>query len=186
MVDATSWGSLGNTALTQGVSFLYGQAADLLRRWRDRKSSDDALIVTPADGVDQSVLAGRLRQCPVDPDAVARTFDDLLWLTEQLGSYANGIREIDSTDKALTSTTEAIRGLLELAYRQRITFCGEEREVTGSAVDVSITAQRVSGELTLARIGSIRGAVHIDIKGDIGSVDYGAQVVGIDADTIGG
>jgi hypothetical protein len=188
MADSVSWESFGNAAVTQGISFLYGQAADLIRRWRDRKSgkSEDTLKVTPAPGVDQTVLAGQLQYSPIDEDALAGNMDNLLWLTERLGSYVSGIREIDSTDRELAAAAEALRGLLELAYQQRISFRGEARDVTGSAVDVTITAHHVSGKLTLARIGNVTGTAHVEIRGDIDSVDREGKVVGLDTDTIGG
>jgi hypothetical protein len=189
MTDQFSWAAIGAAALTQGITFLYGQAAELLKRWRERRGAPDPgeeLRVLPADGVDQSVLAGELLPRPIDTVAVAANHDELLLLTERLGAYASGIREIDAADEELAAAVEALRGLLELAYQQKITFNGESGEPTGSGVDVDIVARRVSGSLTLARIGVIRGAGRARIKGQIDSVEAGGNVTGLQADSLGG
>lgn len=188
MADSISWQELGSAALTQGISFLYGQAADLLRRWRDRKVTDGAggaLSVAPAEGVDQSVLAGELRADPVDEIALSAHLDEFIALTERLSSYLAGIKMIDVADTELTAAVEALRSLLELAYRQRITFRGEQHDSTGSAIDVAITAQRVAGQLTIARIANARSTANLRVRGKIDDIAPGGRVVGLDAGSIG-
>jgi hypothetical protein len=190
MTDQFSWAELGTVALAQGITFLYGQAAELLKRWRDRKNASPdsgvALSAAPADGVDQSVLSGQLVPRPIDTAAVTANLDELTLLTERLGSYVSGIREIDNDDEELTAAVEALRGLLELAYQQRITFQGEQRDPTGSSVDVNVVAHRVSGSLTIARIGTVRGNANVRIQGQIDSVGKDGKVIGIDMDSLGG
>jgi hypothetical protein len=182
--------AIGAVALSQGVGFLYGQAADLLRRWRERRDAAAAdaepLLVAPAAGADPSVLAGALRQVAVDEDVLRDHQEQMIELTERLGSYANGIRQADPGDEVLVAQVEALRGLLELAYRQRITFRGERREPSGGSVDVDLTVQRVNGDLTLARIKSVRGGGHLNVTGNIDVVDKDGHVTGFQGDTLGG
>jgi hypothetical protein len=188
MEDPTSWQELGFVALNQGISFLYGQAVELLKGWRERsrsKGTEGSLTVAPAEGVDQGVLNGQLRTGPIDEIAVAEHCDELTSLTETLGAYIAGIREITPSDAELTATVEALRGLLELVYGQRIAFIGEHADLTGSPVDVNVTARRVAGELTVARIRSIRSAAQLKIRANIDDVAPGGHVVGLDTGSVG-
>jgi hypothetical protein len=189
MSDPSNWQQLEMGALNQGISFLYGQAAELLKRWRDRKEAGrpgTTLSAAPADGVDQSVLVGELQPHPIDSSAVSEHLDEMILLTEKLGSYVIGIRSIDPSDIELTSSVEALRGLLELAYRQQITFQGEQRATTGSDIDVEIVAERVAGELTLARIKTIKSAAQLHVRGEVDTIAKSGRVVGLDVDSIGG
>lgn len=45
--------AVGTVALTEGVKFLYGQAAELLKRWRERR---DAAKTTPSKTVEPAVV----------------------------------------------------------------------------------------------------------------------------------
>src|SRR5262250_2637475 len=133
---------LGAAALTQGITFLYGQATELLKRRRDRKDADTkgASAAAPLTTVDTPILAGKLRQAEVDEQIIEARSQELLELTEGLSSYVTGTRKVDTSNATLIAQVEALRGLLELAYRQRITFDGEMREPTGSAIDVKLVA----------------------------------------------
>jgi hypothetical protein len=67
-----------------------------------------------------------------------------------LRPYAIGDLEVgELLDATLITQVEALRGILELAYRQRITFDGEERKRTGTAIDAEIVAGSVDGELAV-------------------------------------
>ena len=81
---------------------------------------------------------------------------------------------------------EALRGLLELAYRQRITFDGEDREPTGSTINVKVVATRVDGELTVAEIKQITGSARVSATGDLGEVGPSAKVTGFRGDVVSG
>jgi hypothetical protein len=182
---------LGTVALTQGITFLYGQASELLKRRRERK--DAAARGTPAPppevvaaAVDDSILAGRLKPVPVDDELVEQRGEELLTLTERLGSYAHGLREVDPSNAELVAQVEALRGLLELVCRQRITFRGEEREPTGSSVDIKVLATKVDGQLTVADIRQVRDGAKVNAVGELGEVGTNATVIGYRGDVVGG
>ncbi len=40
MVDPLSITAIGAVAITEGIKFLYGQAGEILKRWRERKDAD--------------------------------------------------------------------------------------------------------------------------------------------------
>jgi hypothetical protein len=182
---------LGTAALTQGITFLYGQATELLKRRREREHAGvaDGLAVPPdvvSPTGDIPMLDGQLRPLPVDHDVIEERAEELLVLTERLGSYANGLREVQPANDELLAQVEALRGLLELAYRQRITFRGEAREPTGSAVDVKILATKVEGALVIADIKQVRDGGRVSVLGELGEVGRNAQVTGYRGDVVGG
>jgi hypothetical protein len=180
MPDPMTLAGLEATALTQGINFLYGQAAELLKRRRERK--DMAAQSSP----DSPILAGRLATSEVDEEVLKEHHEELRELAEQLRSYATGARKVDEPpDAVLIAKVEALRGLLELAYRQRITFEGEDREPTGTAIDIKLVAGRVDGDLTVADIGVLRGSSRVSATGEVGDVGPGARVTGFRGNVIG-
>lgn len=180
MAEPVTLAMLGAAVLTEGITFLYNQAGELLKRRRERK---DAELVAPA--ADDPVLAGRLAPLPVDVQVVDERREELITLRERLVSYADGNRDVDPGNGELIVQVEALRTLLELAFRQRITFRGEQREPTGAQVDVVATAKRVDGQLVAARIDTVKsGRVNVDV--DVDAVGEGGTVYGYQGKTLGG
>lgn len=171
---------LGAAALTQGINFLYGQAAELLKRRRDR------LNAAAGADVDDSALDGELA-ADVDEHVIDDRRDQLRALTEQLRPYAIGERKVgEPPDAALITKVEALRGILELAYRQRITFDGEEREPTGTVIDAEIVAGKVDGELAVVEVDRLQRGSRVKAVGDVGDVGPGGKVTGFRGHVAGG
>lgn len=189
MVDPGTLATLENTALTQGIAFLYGQATELLKRRRERSDAAMADAVAPAPQASNAhlpALAGELNPVEADEQVVESRSEDLLILTEQLSSYVNGTRAADPSDPRFIAMVEALRGLLELVYRQRITIAGETREPTGSTIDVKLVTAKVDGELTVAQVGQVRSGGKVTAAAELGDVGPGAKVTGFRADIVGG
>lgn len=180
MPEPVTLAVLGAVALTQGINFLYGQAAELLKRRRDRR--DGAL----AADTEHSVLDGEVA-ADADEHIVEEYRDQLRMLTEQLRPYATGEREVsEPPDAALIAKVEALRGILELVYRQRLTFDGEEREPTGTAIDTKIVAGRVDGELTVVDVDRLQRGSRVEAVGEVGDVGPGGKVTGFRGRVAGG
>src|SRR5436853_581049 len=120
MADPFSAAALGALAATEGIKFLYGQAAEVLKRWRDRKAGKVAAALTPIPVPDRSVLEGKLESPTVDFDAVERLHEDIETLADALGKYAGGLREPDPGDEELAAAADGLRRALEVVYRQRL------------------------------------------------------------------
>jgi len=173
MVDPLSAAALSAAVLTQGIGFVYGQVAELLRRRRERRQSPAAggPVEIPPAGEAGRALAGQLAAGPVDEPVLDRYADQLAALWGLLGPYANGLMPVDPADRQLVERVEAARRLLEQIYRQHITFAGEQRPATGSPLDVRqsgdagrYAAQVIaSGERAVAAGHDISGTV---ITGD--------------------
>jgi hypothetical protein len=172
MVDPLSLAALGAAALTQGIGFLYQQAGELLRRRRERRSQvstdpSGAPEIPPA-GEALQILDGPLATRPVNEQALDRHAEQLAALRGLLQPYVEGDRQVQPNNRQLLDQVEAARILLEQIYQQHITFSGEQRPATGTALtaqsgDVGQYATQViaSGERAVAIGGDVSGSTVI-------------------------
>jgi hypothetical protein len=169
VADPLSAAALAASVLTQGIGFVYGQVAELLRRRRDRHQSADATGPFEIPAVEEAgdVLAGQLAAGQVDEQALEEQAEQLARLWGLLAPYATGLMPVDPGNVQLVEQVEAARRLLERVYRQHITFRGERRPATGTPLDVEddgdagqYAAQVIaSGERAVAVGRDISGAV---------------------------
>lgn len=171
-MDPLSLTALGAAALTQGIGFLYGQVGELLRRRRERRSQAGGAPAGAADipppGEAGQVLDGPVATGPLNEEALDRHAEQLAALRGLLHPYVEGDRQIEPNNRQLLDQVEAARLLLEQIYQQHITFKGERRPVTGTALqartgDVGQYASQViaSGERAVAVGGDISGSTVI-------------------------
>jgi hypothetical protein len=179
MTDPLTLASLTAVSLSEAIKFLYGQAAELLRRRRERK--EESPPVVPA-----GLLDGTASFATVDERLLAAKLAAIQELYGQLTVHAQGIADVDPADAALVGKAETLRSLLELVYGERITFVGERRDASGTRVDVTAQAQRVEGYLAALRVGTVGAGADVRAATHVGDVGPGGQAVGIDADRIGG
>lgn len=140
MADPLTLSVVGGWAALEGIKFLYGQAGEVLKAWRERRR-DVPIAESPA-------LAGVPSQRPVDADVMAEEAETLVGLVGGLAPYASGMAEIDLDDAELAERAGNVRAILEAAYGQRFTFKGEDREPTGTKVTVKQALGRVAGTVT--------------------------------------
>ena len=190
MVDPLTLSAIGAVAITEGIKFLYGQASELLKRWRGRKdAAKDASTqlnnTEPVDVTLPPVFEGHLSAPHIHFDAVERVEEQLRELRKDLSEYADGIELVDVKDANLLQRVDALRQLLEAVYQQRITFKGEQRPPSGPVVEGRIDVEEVAGYAAAVRARQIvSGTVRAEAKAK--RVEPGAQFIGIDTDSIGG
>jgi hypothetical protein len=156
VVDPVSISVLGGVALSEGIKFLYGQVSELLRRRRDRlEQAASRPLTVPAE--QPAALDGPMVPGPVDLSVVDSHEDQVLALASGLSNYANGLVAVDPADPRLVEQVTALRGLLELAYGQHLTFRGEQRPATGSPLPAEAPASVASYVATVNVSGA--GAV---------------------------
>ncbi len=190
MLDPLTLSAISAVAITEGIKFLYGQAGEILKRWRERKdTAKDASIqlsnTEPIDVMLPPVFEGQLSAPHIHFDAVERVEEQLRELRKDLSDYADGIEFVDDKDANLLLRVDALRQLLEAVYQQRITFKGEQRPPSGPVVEGRIDVEEVAGYTAAVRARQIvSGSVRADAKAR--RVEPGAQFIGIDVDIIGG
>ncbi|WP_182881800.1 hypothetical protein [Microbispora sp. H10949] len=179
LTDSLSLAALGAVALSEGITFLYDEARELLKRWRERRDRD----VVEVPGSAAGVLDAPLSAAEVADSVVARNAESLTSLRRALIEYAEEGRVPDPGDRGLLDTVDALRRVLEVAYGQRITFRGERREPTGSGIDVAVEADVVEGYLAGLRArGGLHPGMEVRAEMRIGRVSAGGEAVGVDLD----
>lgn len=150
--DPLTLAVLGGVAATEGIKFLYGQASELLKAWRERgqMARDQAAAESKALDVpilESSVLDGQPVPRPADGLILERAHGALVELASGLSPYALGQLDVDLTDPQLAERAGHLRALLEAIYAQRFTFRGENREPTGSRVTVRQVLGVIQGDV---------------------------------------
>ena len=181
--------SVGKFALTEGVKFLYAQAGELLKWWRERKAGkrDDDAAKPAAEEVRveaPSVIEGGAFEARPNVEALGRLEGELRALRGDLLEYVEGVDAGDRTNPAFLGRVDALRRALEVIYRHPLTFTGEERADSGPSVDVSIDAASVAGYITGVRARELAGG-SVSSKMRFGRVESGADITGVDLDVMG-
>jgi hypothetical protein len=184
MVDPFSLGALGAVAATEGIKFLYGQATEVIKRWRDRKAGKQVEAEAPIPVAGAEVLAGELDSPKVDFDAAERLHEDIKQLASVLGNYANGLEDPDPDDRDLAAAVDGLRRALEAVYGQGITFKGEQREPSGPVVAGRVDVETVAGDVAGVRARLVRSG-RITGEARAGTVEEGGKLSGVDIDTLG-
>jgi hypothetical protein len=181
MSDPLALSALGGVAATEGIKFLYEQAAELLRSWRERRGKAAPGEALPAHLtvpiVDNHVLDATPVGDVADVAVLDRVNRSLVQLVGALAPYAAGLADIDPSDEELSQQAGAARALLEEVYGQRFTFRSEQRESTGTRVTVTQVLGDVAGAVVGAEATAGPGSV-LAIEQDVSIVRRGGSVTG--------
>jgi hypothetical protein len=183
-MEPFSLGVLGALAATEGIKFLYGQAGEVLKRWRDRKAGRTEAADAPLPAPDPDLLEGDLRSPIINYQMVDQLHDEIRGLGGVLAKYASGFDEPNPNDAELSAAFDGLRRALEVVYGQRITFKGESREASGAAVVGRVEVESAAGDIAavrarLVRSGRIEGTVRAN------KVEEGGKVTGVEIDQLG-
>jgi hypothetical protein len=186
MVEPLSLAALGALAATEGIKFLYGQAAEVLKRWRDNKSGKtaEAQAPIPVQPPAAALLQGSIQSPTINFEVLESLQGDIGKLASVLGNYAGGLEEPDPDDQELAVAADALRQALEAVYGQRITFRGENRQPSGPIVVGRVDAAKVAGAVAgvrarLVRSGRVQGTASAE------EVSESGQLSGVNIDTVG-
>jgi hypothetical protein len=177
--------TLGTVALTEGVKFLYGQAGELLKRWRERrdaaktapsKESEPAVVELPAD-----IFEGELSAPQIHYDKLTKVEPRLRELVGKIAPYQIDPESIDAKDENLLKAIDGLRRTLEVIYQQRLTFKGEAgRAPSGPLIEGEVDVEHALGDVAGVRIdklteGTARGKATV-ITADKDSIVSGTYV----------
>jgi hypothetical protein len=176
MADPLSLAVLGGAAATEGIKFLYGQAAEVIKAWRARREDREQPLEVPI--VDTSVLDAQPTGTTVNPAVLTQAHTTMLELWQQLAPYAQDLQNVEDTDGELARAAGELRALLEAAYGQRFTFRGERREPTGTRVAVEQVLGTVAG-LAVGVEGDIGSAATVVVRQDANEVTAEGTVIGV-------
>lgn len=178
---------VGAAILTEGIKFLYGQAGEVLKRWRERGDTaageTDARTTAPIAVEAPTLLEGELERVEIDFDAVGSLEQELKGLRAALLEYAEG-EPVDPGDQDVVRTADALRRILEVIYGQRITFKGEERAPSGPVAEGEIDVESVRGYAAGLRVGTMTGG-HARGNMKANTVERDAEGIGLDVKRLG-
>ena len=175
MTDPLTLSALTASALTEGIKFLYGQAAELLKRKRERSTADSGDVTRQPDA---PLLEGGLQPLHPDPGILQQLEPDLRELRRLIADYADGIEPADPNDRVLLERVDALRRILEVIYGQRISFRGENRAGSGPLVEGAIDVGTVAGYAAAVRVKAATGVATIRGKAAAEEVGAGGEIIG--------
>lgn len=183
MADPLTLAAVGAVALTEGVKFLYSQAGEALKAWREMRKSNSASVdveIDPPDAFEQAP-----RRAEIDFNAVERLERELRELRAAFAEVYAGLDEIDENDPSTLERIEGLRRAMEAVYHQPFVFRREPALAPGDPVakgevDVDEVLGYVAG-LRARKVlgGSVTGVVRA------GRVEGDGRLVGVEIDEIG-
>jgi hypothetical protein len=184
MSDPLSWATVGSVVLSKAVEFLFGQASDLIGRWRDRKTAD----VPPKDPPvgSEAILQGTLQPLAVDVEQLGKHIDLIRAQRRVLQPYLDPVDPlpISTGDDNLLASVALLRGILEQVYGQRITFQGERRDPSGPSIVSRLDVTEAAGEVTNVRVDALNeGTISAETRA--GTVPMGGSLTGTDIGMVG-
>lgn len=181
MTDPLALSTLGGQLASEGIKFLYGQAAEVLRAWRERRSRATRGEAVPPRLVvpimASEVLDGTPGEAVVDTAVLERETAALVRLAGGLAPYAQGLADLDPTDVDVAEQANQMRAVLEAVYGQRFTFRGEQRDPTGTQVTVTQVLGQVGGAVLGAQ-GDVAPGAGVDVRQQATTVEPGGSVTG--------
>ncbi|GAA3431792.1 hypothetical protein [Kutzneria kofuensis] len=177
MSDPLTLAALGGVVAAEGIKFLYGQVAEVVKAWRTRRDERRKALEVPI--VPTAALDAAPARTEVDAAVVDQHHAAMVELWARLAPYANGLQEVDVTDDELARTAGELRALLEAAYGQRFTFRGEHREPTGTLVTVTQAVGPVSGRVVGVR-GDVGSGAAVEVRQEATEVTADGTVIGVD------
>jgi hypothetical protein len=185
MPEPLTLAAVAVSIVTEGIKFLYGQAADAIKRWRDEKgrpTKSDTVVVQTSP---PAIFDGALGPLLIHGNQVETLEDHLIKLRRALADYADGLEPVDMGNAALLETVDTLRQAMEAVYQQRLTFRGEQRSASGPVVEGAIDAKSIAGiaagvEARWIANGKVIGTIKTE------KVEPGGSAYGVKVDRIGG
>ncbi len=166
MQDPFSWGALGAAAVTQGITFLFAQAGELLKWRRERAAAEP--VERPVTLELPAALGGGTAQAVADLAQVDKHLEALQGLRASLLEYAEG-KQVEPGDDETRANVDALRAVLEEALGTHLTFVGEDRPasgaplVTGRVTARTVRQAKATGvDADEATEGTVRGEVSVE------------------------
>lgn len=180
MPDPVTWDVVGGWSALEGIKFLYGQAAEILKAWRERRRQNYGADTQSADFqvpiLDNEVLDGTPTPT-VDATIIEKESASLVRLLAAVAPYAEGLAVPDLGDSELADQIGHLRAILEAAYGQRFTLLGEQREPTGTRVTVVQVLGEVAGVASGVEAQLTPGS-EVYVRQETAEIKPGGSIIG--------
>ncbi|MEY9932552.1 hypothetical protein ABH926_007203 [Catenulispora sp. GP43] len=164
---------LAGAALAQGITFLYGQAAEVLRIKREGKAAPQTTLTVPGAFEPKNIAL------QPNPAALAARARDLVMLLQIAKPFATcPPADLDGTDETLRTCFGHLREVLEDIYDVQFTFVGEQR----STQRVRQAVDDVRGRTTGMKLRGTNVKAAGDVVQRVKTVHESGELTGIDID----
>ena len=144
--------ALGSAALSEGIKFLYSQAAEALKRWRDRQ--DRNATREPSPRPTPPVFTDNAGSLAFHLDKVEALEEPLGKLMHSLADYGAGNKPVNPGNSDLVAAIDALRLAMEQVHQHAFTFKGEQR--SGSAPGLTASIGSLIGAAIAPEAGQAR------------------------------
>ncbi|WP_433303598.1 hypothetical protein ACQP2F_12450 [Actinoplanes sp. CA-030573] len=179
MADPLTLAAVGALALTEGVKFLYSQAGEALKAWRESRRSGRTSTEVEIKAPD--VFAQAPSRAEIDFEAVERLERELREFRAAFADVHDDIDEIDEKDAATLERVEGLRRAMEAIYHQPLVF---KREPGSAAARGEVDVDEVLGYAAGLRARKVLGGTVTGIV-RAGRVEREGRVVGVEIDEVG-
>ena len=164
-MDPLSLSMIGGQTLTLGIQFLYAQAGEVLKRWRERRDGDEPEAAVATAEVGTAGLQQKPEDLTVDFAALEHLGPEILKAQAALAEYAEGISAVGTDNANLVRVTDALRSALEKVLGQDLTLEGEKRPEGGADIGVKLSVDDVVGYVAgVLADGTVDGRIRVDIN----------------------
>lgn len=178
-MDPLSLSAIGAQALGLGIQFLYSQAGEVLKRWREHRDGGQPEPVLAPSPAGTEAIATAPQAASIDFAALDRLEGEIRGLRSALGEYAEGIEPTDPTNVDLLEVTDALRCSLERVLGEDLTFKGEERQVATLDVTASMDLDAVAGyAVNVLADATTQGRIRSRVRAK--TVLPGGEILGVD------
>lgn len=182
-MEPVTLAAIGAVALSEGVKFLYDQAGEAIRWWRERRADPDrAAHPLPVVGD----APADLQPATVDIPAMERLEPEIRALRSALGPYVDDVapEPVDAADANLIAVVDALRRAMEAVLGQRIRFRGEPDRPSGPEISGEVDVEQVAGYAAAVRVRNLANG-RIVGTARARTVESGGELIGVDADDVG-
>jgi len=175
--------AIGAAALTEGIKFLYKQAGELLKRWREKRDAANKIKAEDISIMVPEVFGGGETTACIQFEDVAKAEESLRALRKELAEYAEGTLALDPTNPSTSEQINALRALVEAILHRPLIFEGEVRDPSQPTAFGKATVDEILGYVAGLRIGTMKvGTAHGEVHSK--KVGPGGRAVGTQIDII--
>ena len=173
MADPLTLAVIGGWAAQEGVKFLYGQVAELLKRMRERKAGE---ILSPARTATPEAFGTAPPILVLDPNGLSGREQEVEALLKTVGDRASG----QALSAAAAADVAQLRALVEALAGQRIDF-RDEPVSRRPTIDVDIALGLVEGDATLVDLSGSSKVQDVVARGSVQRVGPQGSFTGVRA-----
>lgn len=189
MADPTTLTGVGIWALAEGVKFLFSEAGEALKIWREHKAgrlktARERDAVAPQPVPPAGAFEGTVQNLDPRPEVVEQVEEPLKKARADVLELSDGTEEVDPANPEHLAKIDRIRTLMEAVLEHRLTFKGENRPPSGPLARGEVNVKELLGEAAgisvgHLRTGTVEGKASADRVAEGGKL-YGAKIDRID------